>query len=202
MSEQEAIAEPVDSDDSGLSSQQLYNVIGDRRRRYTVHYLKQQDGGVAVRDLAEQVAAWENGKAVDEISSQERKRVYISLYQSHLPTLDEQGIVEYDEDRKTVELTPAMADRKIYLEIVPRGSVPWGLYYLGLSLAAGILLVVLSFDLYPLNQIPNLYWAGLIVATLIVSAVIHLYQSRRMRLGDAGPPPDWNDNHSDGEGDG
>lgn len=189
------VTEPFDEEEE-LSSQQLYSVIGDRRRRYTVHYLKQQEGEVPVRDLAEQVAAWENGKDTSELSSQERKRVYISLYQSHLPTLAEEGLVEYDEDRKTVKLSHAMAGRTVYLEIVPRGTVPWGLYYLGLGIAAAILLIVLSFDLNPLNEIPNLVWAGLIVATLIVSAVIHTRESRRMRLGDEGAPPDLHDNQT------
>lgn len=197
MSGDESSTESVPGGLSDLSSQQLYSVIGDRRRRYTVHYLKQQDSEVSVRDLSEQVAAWENGKSTAELTSKERKRVYISLYQSHLPTLDEEGIVVYDEDRKTVELSPAMAQRTIYLEIVPRGTVPWGYYYLGLGIAAAALVVVLSFDLFPLNTVPNLAWTGLIVATLIISAGIHIYQSRRMRLGDEGAPPDLHDNEDD-----
>lgn len=170
--------------------QQLYNILGDKRQRYTIHYLKQQGSEVSVTDLAERVAAWENGKSIAELSSQERKRVYISLYQSHLPTLDQQGVIEYDEERKSVELTPGMTDREIYLEIVPENSVPWGIYYLGFGIGSALFLLILSFDLHPVNMISDLHWASLIVAGLIISAGIHLQQSRRGRLGDAGPPPD------------
>lgn len=170
--------------------QQLYTILGDRRRRYAIHYLKQQGCEVPLTDLAERVAAWENGKSVTDLSSQERKRVYISLYQSHLPTLDDEGVIEYDEQRKAVELSPGMTDREIYLEIVPEHSVPWGIYYLGLGVGSALFLLILSFDLHPINTISDLHWASLIVAGLIFSAGIHLQQSRRGRLGDAGPPPD------------
>ncbi len=173
-----------------LESQQLYSLLGDERRRYTVHYLKQQGDTVSVSDLAERVAAWENGKTIDELTTQERKRVYISLYQSHLPTLDEQGIVEYDAERKSVKLSPAMRNRKIYLEIVPRGTIPWGLYYLGLGFGSVVLLVVLSFELRPLTAIPILGWAGMIVTTLLISSAMHILQTRQPRLGDEVAPPD------------
>lgn len=170
--------------------QQLYHILGDKRRRYTIHYLKQQGSEVSVTDLAERVAAWENGKSIADLSIQERKRVYISLYQSHLPTLDEKGVIQYDEARKSVGLTPEMTDRKMYLEIVPENSVPSGIYYLGLGIGSGLLLLILSFDLHPVNTVSDLPWASLIVVGLIISSGIHLRQSRRGRLGDAGPPPD------------
>jgi len=47
--------------------------------------------------------------AIENLSSNERQRVYISLYQSHLPKLDNHGIVTYDKDRGWVEPTPLVA---------------------------------------------------------------------------------------------
>ena len=174
----------------GLTSDQVYSVLSDKRRRYAIHYLKQRKDEVSVRELAEQVAAWENGKELNELTSQERKRVYIALYQSHLPTLDKQGIVEYDDDRGMVTLTAAMANRDIYLEVVPKGNVPWSLYYLGLVIADSVLVGLAWLDVFPFDQLPDLAWAFLILLTFAASAFIQTYQSRRMRFGDEGPPPE------------
>lgn len=190
MTESEAAPELEPEEQEELSSDLVYSVLADKRRRYAIHYLKQKKEPVAVRELAEQVAAWENGKGTNELSSQERKRVYIALYQSHLPTLDKQGIVDYDDDRGMVTLSGAMADRDIYLEVVPKGSVQWSLYYLGLVVADGVLVALAWFDVFPFDQLPDIAWALVVLVTFAASAFIQTYQSRRMRFGDEGPPPE------------
>lgn len=49
-------------------------------------------------------AAWEEDVPSEELSSQQRKRVYVSLYQTHVPSLEAIGVVEYDADEGIVEL--------------------------------------------------------------------------------------------------
>ena len=174
----------------GITSDVVYSLLADKRRRYTVHYLKQRGGSVSVGELAEQVAAWEYGKPIDEITSQERKRVYIALYQSHLPTLHKEGVVEYDDDRRVVELSPSMAGHEVYLEVVPKGSLPWSLFYVGLALANAVVLVLAWLDVSPFDSVPDIGWAAVILVTFAASAVVQTYQARRMRFGDEGPPPE------------
>lgn len=190
MTDSESGVEVAPEANPELSSDQVYSVLSDKRRRYAIHYLKQQNEAIPVRELAEQVAAWENGKGVNELTSQERKRVYIALYQSHLPTLDKQGIVEYDDDRGMVSLTPAMANRDIYLEVVPRGNIPWSLYYLGLVGVNGVLVGLAWLDVFPFDQLSDLALAVIVLVTFAASAVVQTLQSRRMRFGDDGPPPE------------
>lgn len=173
-----------------ISSDVVYGLLADKRRRYTIHHMKQVEGPVSVGDLAEQVAAWENGKTIDEITSKERKRVYISLYQSHLPTLDKEGVVDYDEDRRVVRLSPSMVGREIYLEVVPKGSLPWSLFNVGLVLANSVVLLLAWLDVYPFDLLADIAWAALILVAFAASAVVQAYQSRRMRFGDEGPPPE------------
>jgi len=173
-----------------LPPETAYSVLADRRRRYTVHFLKQTDGPVPVRELAEQVAAWENDKPIDEITSQERKRVYIALYQSHLPTLAKEGVVDYDEDRGTVDLSDAMSGWEVYIEVVPRGNVPWYLYYVALVAIDTLLLALGYLDVYPFGRVPDIAWGAIVIVTFAASAFVQTYQSRQMRLGDAGPPPE------------
>ncbi|MXR40974.1 hypothetical protein GRX01_06415 [Halobaculum sp. WSA2] len=175
-----------------LSEDTLYSVLSNRRRRYTIHYLKQREEPVSVQDLAERVAAWENDKRPSEITSQERKRVYVSLYQSHLDTLDGEGIVEYDSDAGTVRLSDRMRAVDIYLEVVPKESVPWSLYYAGLSAANALVLALAWLEVRPFDAVPDLAWGAVVLASFALSAFAQLYSSRQMRLGDEGPPPDVN----------
>ena len=173
-----------------LSAEDVYEVLSNRRRRYAIHYLKQSDGPVDVSTLAEQVAAWENEKPVAELDSQERKRVYISLYQSHLPTLEERGLVAYDDDRGIVELTAPIVEADIYLEVVAGQNVPWSYFYLGLSLVSGLLVLLTYYEIGVLRDVSAISIAGVITLLIAGSAVFQTLSTDRMQLGDDGPPPE------------
>jgi hypothetical protein len=80
-----------------------YHLLQNQRRRRVLRFLSERDWMVNVGVIAEHVAAIENDVPVDELDAQQRKRVYISLYQSHLPKLDEHDVVDYDQSRGTVE---------------------------------------------------------------------------------------------------
>lgn len=178
------------TESEAVSNDQLYDLLADTRRRYALHYLKQSAEPVDVGELAEHVAAWENDKPVEELSSQDRKRVYISLYQSHLPTLDENGLVDYDDDRGRVELTETMADVDIYMEIVPDESIPWSYFYVGLSVASFLALGLVVGDVSVFETVPEAALAGVVVLVFSMSALVQTYERRRSRIGDDGPPPD------------
>jgi hypothetical protein len=184
------VSESSSEPSPALSTEDVYEVLSNRRRRYAIHHLKQADDPVDVSTLAEQVAAWENDKSVEELGSQERKRVYISLYQSHLPTLEERGLVVYDDDRGIVELTDGIANAEIHLEVVAGENVPWSYFYLGLSLVSGLLIVLTHYEVGVLENVPAIAVAGVITLLFAVSAVFQTLQTGRMRIGDEGPPPE------------
>jgi hypothetical protein len=173
-----------------LSNEALYDALSQKRRRYALHYLKQRDDAVSVQELAEQVAAWENNKTVEEITSQERKRVYIALYQSHLSTMHDKGLVEYDEDEGTVVLSASVRETDLYLEVVPEDSVPWSIYYAGLTVANAAVLLLAYAEVRPFTALPDLAWAVVVLVSFGASAFTQLYYSRQMRIGDEGPPPE------------
>ena len=64
-----------------------------------------------VSDIAEAVAAMENDCTTEGLTSEDRRRVYISLHQKHLPQL-ENNVVEYDQDRQ--EVTPTETSARIW----------------------------------------------------------------------------------------
>lgn len=82
---------------------QIFGILGNERRRYALAYLSRQAGSVTMSDLSERIAAWECGKQPKQISSKERKRVYVSLYQCHLPKMADASAISYDKDRGKIE---------------------------------------------------------------------------------------------------
>ncbi|WP_455448960.1 DUF7344 domain-containing protein [Natrinema thermotolerans] len=184
-------SQPAQTDPAGREEQsregEIFDLLSNQRRRYTLHYCKREDGPVTLGDLAEHVAAWELDKEVEEITSAERKRVYTSLQQTHLPTLERADVIEFDD--RTIELTDEAAELDVYLDIVPGDSVPWGVYYLGLSAVGAIVMAGLWLEVVPTEPIPELGWATLVFVLFAVSAVVHVIQTRRMRLGELERPP-------------
>jgi len=173
-----------------FSEETIFRVLRNKRRRYVLHYLKQRGGTVTVGDLAEQIAAWENDASVFDVAPDERKRVYISLLQSHLPTMAEANVVAFDEDRSEVSLTEDAADIDIYVELVPEKDIQWPEYYLWLAGFSGLFVVAAWVDIYPLTEPPPIAWLGFVVVLFGVSAVVHHLYHRRNRLGIEGAPPE------------
>jgi hypothetical protein len=166
-----------------FSQEVVFEMLSNQRRRYVVHYLLDADEEAELRELSRTVAAWENDKRPDEITSQERKRVYNALQQAHLPKMDDAGLVEFDASRGTVSATDELADLQVYLEIVPGDEISWSQYYLllgflfvSVSLASGV-------GLAPFAWIPDVALAGMMAVLLTLSGAVHVCHGRKMRLG-------------------
>ena len=99
-----------------LSKDTIYHLLQVQRRRYALRYLQGTTEPVVMRDLAEQVAAWEYGTTVDNLQSKERQRTYISLYQTHLPKLDKKGVIKYEQARGVVTRTNIATQFDPYLK--------------------------------------------------------------------------------------
>jgi hypothetical protein len=166
---------------------ELYDLLSNHRRRYVIHFCKQADGPITLSDLAEQVAAREQDKSVPELTSAERKRVYTSLQQTHLDRLADAGMIEYEGDE--IELTEEAKTLDVYLDVVPEGSIPWGIYYLGVSLLSVVVLGGIWTGFVPTEPVPALGWAAVIVGVFLSSSIAQVIQNRRYRLGDIDEPP-------------
>ena len=167
-----------------LSRNEIFDVLSNERRQYVLHYLKEQDDrAVSLRELVDHVAAWENDTAPDRIDSDERKRVYTALRQSHLPRLEEAGIVDYEHLRGEVTLNDEAREVQMYLEYVPANDIPWSHCYLGLSGVGALLLAVTHLGMYPFGNLSGVTLSAILLALFAVSAAVHTYQSSRNRLG-------------------
>lgn len=178
------------TEDGALGHEKAYEVLSNTRRRHVIHYLLQRDGRVSLRDLSQQVAAWENGVDPDDVTAQQRKRVYTALHQSHLPKLHETGIVDYDTDRGTIAPTDRVADLRVYMDVVPKHEIPWGRYYIGCGLIMGGAALAASLGVVPFDLLAGFSWAILTAIVVVVSGLVHSYTARQTELGSEGPPPE------------
>ena len=104
------------TEDDELSLDDLFFTLQNERRRLVLKYLSESEQVVEMRDVAEQVAAWEHDTTLAALTSDERQRVYIALYQSHLPKLDKVGLIDYNQSRGIIEQTERMEQIVPYLE--------------------------------------------------------------------------------------
>lgn len=168
-----------------------FELLSNHRRRYTIHYLKRHENPATLSNLAEQVAAWEYETTPGEISYDQRKRVYTSLQQVHLPRMDDMDIVEFDEREGTVETGPAAEELDIYLEVVHGRDIPWSGFYLALALVNVLVIGAYVGGIPPLTVLPEIGVAVFVVTSFFVTSLAHLYLTRtEMQLGTTDEPPE------------
>lgn len=127
---------PADAESCDLTLDVIYEALKNERRRRVLAHLRASDGTVELGDLAERIAAEENDKTVAEISYEERKRVYVALYQTHLPKMDEMGIVSFEQSRGVISLTERATRLYPYLEMRHERR-DWYRYY-GVAVLGGL----------------------------------------------------------------
>lgn len=175
------------------SADDVYEALSNRRRRYALHHLKQldTDGPVDLADISTQVAAWETGDDPETLGYDDRKNVHTSLYQFHAPKMDDLGLVNYDRNRGTVELTEHGEDVDIYLDAVTGRQIPWATYFLLLSGLMTTLALGVWFDVAAVHIIPDAGWTLFVATAFLVSSASYAYTNWNvMRVGSEGPPPE------------
>jgi len=132
---------------TGIEDEAVFDILKNSRRRATLEYLAQAgDETVPVSVLAEHVATAENETTAEGLSAEQRKRVYVSLHQCHLPKLDDLGVIRYDQEETAVELGPNAPDVMSYMRATSRGPRQWYRYYAAV-VAVGALATILNLAL-------------------------------------------------------
>ncbi|MFC7115380.1 hypothetical protein ACFQH2_11095 [Natronoarchaeum sp. GCM10025703] len=164
--EESAEVEQSEPETSQLPLDIIFEILKNRRRRRVLHHLKEQeDGSIDLGSLAEHVAALENDKSVAALTSGERKRVYVGLYQCHLPKMNDAGVVDFDRNRGTIELGENADQLDEYLDVDGEDETPWPRYYLGITLVGAGLFLIGQAGFYPVD------WLGTAVVLLMIGAL-------------------------------
>ena len=154
-----------------LPQETVFTLLQNERRRYVLEYLDSTDGPVEIRDLSEHVAARENDQAVSEVTYQERKRVYTSLYQIHLPKLADAGVVDYDRRAGVVSLAPA-SDACLQ-HLAAREPDRWWRYYLLVGVGALLPILAAAVGVPLFAEIPGVGYAAVVAAAFCLLAGAH-----------------------------
>lgn len=101
---------------SELPKDAVFSLLSSKRRRRVLEYLTEEEAQTTLSDLAEHIAALENDTEVRLLTSQQRKRVYVALFQCHLPKMDDAAVVDFEQSGGTVELGPAADQLLAYLD--------------------------------------------------------------------------------------
>lgn len=190
------VVEPPSEDDTSdedaeteLSRDDLFFALSNRRRRFILHHMLQTGESATLRDLSAETAAWENDVEPEETTSAMRKRAYVSLRQTHLPKMDELGLLEYDGNRGVARLTDRVEDLEIYLEVTRGREFPWSRFYLGLGVLLLTVTVALWANVPIMRDVPTIGYIAGFAVVLTVGALVHTRQNRRQLLGADHTPP-------------
>lgn len=174
VSNLEGVHEHKRTNGEELSTDDTFELLKNSRRRAVIRYLIAEDGSAQLSDLAEHIAAAENGITVHELSSDQRKRVYIGLYQCHLPKMDNLGVIEYNKNRGTVELQDSVTQLLPYMETgnganTSRSPEPVVFSAVVIALVA----IVGAIGIGPLATVPAVIWATVSAIGLLGVAFAH-----------------------------
>jgi hypothetical protein len=121
--------------------------------------------------VANAVAGWEENEAPEDVTEKQSRRVYVSLYQSHVPRLTEVGLIEHD-DSGTVRLTDRVRLLDPYLN--PHDEGPrWQVYYLAVGLLGVLFGVLVSLNLPPTGLVSGANLLLVVSLTFVVLALAH-----------------------------
>lgn len=156
-----------------LTNDDIFDILSNSRRRRLLYYLEKRDGSAELRELARLIATAESDSDTEEVPSDAIRRVYISLYQLHVPNLQEFGLVEYDEDTTLVSMTERVDEM---FELFVMKTSPWPRYYVAIALGGAIFLGAIAFDVFPVSAITA---AFLIVVGVAGMSIVHYLSEAR-----------------------
>lgn len=131
-----------------VSPDTAFMILKNARRRAVIAYLIENEPETDLDTLAEHLAAAENDVDVQALSSTQRKRLYIGLYQAHLPKMDDANVIDFDKHRGRIELRPEAHQLATYLRTdpdgrpAPRAYVAIAILTVGAVAAAGSLAAI------------------------------------------------------------
>lgn len=168
-------AEVTPSTDDALSKNELFHLLQNARRRQVLQYLAETDEPVELRTISKHIATWECDTTHQQLTSTQYQRVYIALYQTHLPTLADAGLITYNQSRGTIEHTPLADQATQYLDRDDTGDrsadtePKWVKYYAGATAFSTLLTGVVWVGFEPISVLSNVGLALLI--TLLYSGI-------------------------------
>lgn len=159
-----------------LPAEQVYAILANERRRRALEQLGSVGGVVTVHELSELVASHETGGSPPPKRC--RESVYTSLVQTHLPKLEDLGVIEYDRETQTIELSRHARDVSLYTEIVATNGVTWSELYRALGIVSLTVLLAALLGTPIVAAVDPMLWTSLFLAAFAVAGTYQLWLNR------------------------
>lgn len=79
--------------------------IENERRRYTLLCLDRYSTPLTLADLADEVSLLQHDvRSLEEVPEREVKRIYMELYHTDIPKLEDANLITYDQKTDTIQL--------------------------------------------------------------------------------------------------
>lgn len=157
-----------------LTPDGVFELLSNHRRRMVLYYLRTNGGSVDMQELATEIASMENDVPVDELTSQQRKRVYVSLYQTHLPKMAEMNTIEYDKDSGVVRLAERADDIDEYLTTDDQPTYPWRFHYFVLTVVGATALSLSALNVAVFGAVSVLV-VGVTTLVALIASILGQY---------------------------
>ncbi len=167
---------PTQTSGENIEPEVVHDVLRNERRRRVIQDLKQRLEPVSLRNLSERIAELETDESPAPRNI--RQSVYNSLHQTHLPKLDEIGIVNYNRERKTVELRERARDVDIYMEVITRFGITWSTYYRSLGVIGLVCVVLTDVELAMFAGLESLLIATVFLFVFTLSIIYQVWSRR------------------------
>ncbi|QSG11725.1 putative trancriptional regulator, ArsR family [Halapricum desulfuricans] len=157
-----------------LSRDEIFDLLSSSRRRYVIAHLLDHPEGVTLRELSRAIAARENDCSVDEVTKKQRKRVYVSLHQTHVPKLSNAGVIDRVDDRivpgdRAPDLAPYLTG--------PGAHRPWYLYYLAVVLVGGLAFALVWLEAPVFAAVETITVAVVVLLVIAVLTGVYVWSS-------------------------
>lgn len=160
-----------------LSEENVYAILSNSRRRGAFQQLTAAaDGSMSVHELSVRLAATESGQSPPP--QKLRESVYNSLQQTHLPLLDDLGVVAYDEESRTVSLCVHARALGRYMEAMPSRRVTWGELYRTLGIVSLVTVLASLLGAPAVGAVDPILWTSAFLGVFAVSVCYQFWTNR------------------------
>lgn len=141
-------------------------VLANPRRQLVLYHLYENDGMITLDELSREIAAAEADFGTRSVDADAVRRVYDTLYMTHVPVLIEHDVVEYDYGEGVLRATDDLED---FIELGGDSRDEqrrWFLYYLIPAVALTGVLLALDLEIVR-DSVPVLGGVTLVGALLL-----------------------------------
>lgn len=163
-----------------VSKDEIFKLLSNPRRRHVLYHLTQNATEVDIGTLATQIAAWENDIEVSEVSGMQRKRVYTSLQQVHLPKMDGSGVIVFDKRAGKITLKASLTELEFGKDF--HNDRPWYRSYATLSAGNAVVVGLTMSNIWTLGSVPVVFAMALISTLYVLLTVVHMAVSKNLEM--------------------